>query len=549
MPPVAVLAPIAIPLIAAGLITAFGIAGINFGRFMAGAGALGSALSLSAVWIAVRSTQELNIGSLGFADSVAFRIDAVAFAFGLIIVLPAALILALQPREWQAAAMATLGLAAAMCAVEAGGLVVTALAGGTAAMLATAQLDTEEPSSWRPGWSLLLAAWVLLGLAGVILQVRGGTDAYAAVPVASFTVPVFALLAAAGLLSSGLAPWRMWPAQLLMRPQSRAAGMTVATLFPLGFYLFWRAYEMGDGGYPGAASRVVIASFGAIVALAAAVRAQAAGTQREFLAEAVMGAGGFALLTVSIGTPLGLAAGVITLVTSAALVASLALLPETPGTHALVAIAAAVGLPPGLAFGARVIGIASTFEAADYVGLIGVGGAVAWAVWMVAGARALRLPATGTLRPGTGFARISTGIAAASLLAGPGLAALQSAFAGPAQADVMSNQVGAASSLQSVVTVSTVVPALALFTPLLVLAGVALFFARRQVGAGTPRPALFILPGGSLLARVRAAAAGASVPDEYRSLVSPAALEVAAVAGRPVLWLGALVALGIAVTR
>jgi hypothetical protein len=60
---------------------------------------------------------------------------------------------------------------------------------------------------------------------------------------------------------------------------------------------------------------------------------------------------------------------------------------------------------------------------------------------------------------------------------------------------------------------------------------------------------LFSLPGeaaiGRWLARVRAP----NVPDEYRSIVNPRALEAAAAGGRPLLWLAALVALAFAVNR
>lgn len=549
MPPAAVLAPIVIPLIAAGLITVFGLAGANIGRFAAGLGAAGSVLSLLVLWVAVRSTQELNLGALGLGSSVELRVDAVAFAFGLIVAVPATLLLGLQPRPWQDAAVATLGLAAAMSAVEAGGLVVTALAGGAAAMLAAVQLDTEGLDSPRTGWSLLLATWLLLTLAGVFLEVRGGTDAYAAVPVAGFTGSVFALFAAAALLASGLAPWRMWPSQLFLRPSSRAAGMTVVTLFPLGFYLLVRAYELGDGRYPGTGTQVGLAALGALVALAAAIRAQAAATQREFLGEAVMGFGGFALMTIALGTPLGLSAGLITLATAAALATAIALLPGSSGAPSVVAIAAAVGFPPGLAFGARVLGIESTFEAGDYLGLIGIAGAASWAVWMVGGTRALGLPAAGEKEKAKGFPRIAIAIAALTLIAGPALAAIQAVFSSPAQADVMSNQAGPGGSLQSVVTVSTVPPALTLFVPLLLLAAIAYFVFGAAVVGGSAKAPLFALPGGALMARARAAAEGAAMPDEYRSLLNLRALEAAAVAGRPVLWLGALVALAFAVTR
>src|ERR1700687_5681663 len=401
MPSFVLLAPVLLPLIAAGVITAFGLSGFNLGPLVVGAGAWAAVVALLIIWLPLRATQELNLGPLGYGSNFQLRIDAVAFGFGLMVLLPAALVLTLQPRTWQEATVGLLGVAAAMGAIEAGGVVLTALAGGTAATLAVIQLDAEDVRAPRPRWSMLLAAWLALSWAGVILQVRGGTAAYAAVPSFALTVPVFVLIAFAGLMASGLFPWRSWPVHVWSRPSLRAGGLVVATLYPLGFYLLVRAYEMGDGRYPNAAFDGVLASWGVVVALGAAARAQGAATRREFLGEVIPGLGGFALMTVALGTPLGLGAGLITLAVAAALTACLAVLPDRAGPASLVAIAAAIGLPPGLAFGARIIGIESTFEAGDFFGLIGVAGTVVWVLWMVAGARGIGPPA-GRGRPTRG---------------------------------------------------------------------------------------------------------------------------------------------------
>ena len=93
------------------------------------------------------------------------------------------------------------------------------------------------------------------------------------------------------------------------------------------------------------------------MALAAGARAQAAATRREFLGEVIPGFGGFALSAIAIGTPLSLVAGLVMLSTASALIACLALLPDRTGLASLVAVAAAIGLPPGIAFGSRAIGI------------------------------------------------------------------------------------------------------------------------------------------------------------------------------------------------
>jgi hypothetical protein len=550
MPAVALVAPVLVPLVAAGLILLFGLAGVDIGRAAAGAGAAGSALALLILWIPVRSTLELDLGPLGFGQSLDLRVDAVGFAFGLIVVVPAAVLLALQPRTWQEAVIATLGLAAAVAAVEAGGVLLTALAGGTAAALAAVQLDTEEVNPSRPRWGALLAAWPVLSLAGVILLVRGGTVVYGAVPVASFTGPVFALAALAALLVSGLLPWRTWPAQVWSRPSLRAAGIAVATLYPLGFYLLVRAYEMGNGQYPAPGFQTGLSVLGVLIAAAAAVRAQAAATQREFLSEVVTGFGGFALMTIALGTPLGLAAGLVTLGVAAAMTACIALLPDAVGYPSMVAIAAAAGLPPSVAFGARILGLDSTFEGGEFLGLVGVAGAGTWALWMLGAARALGLSARSDATHGERFPRVATAIASLTFLAGPALPAIQTFIANPAQAEVMPAADGTmGGGLTSVITVSSVMPALTLFVPLLVLGALAYFLAGTATAGGGARPAPLPLPGAALAARLRSAIRSAAVPETYRSLVSLRAVEAAATSGKPVLWLAALVALTFAITR
>ncbi len=129
MPSIALLAPVLLPLVGAGVITAFGLGGLDLGRIAVGAGAWASAVALLVIWLPVRSTQELNLGQLGFGSPFQLRVDAVAFAFGLMVAVPAALLLTLQRRTWQEAAIGALGVGAAMFAIEAGGVVLTALAG------------------------------------------------------------------------------------------------------------------------------------------------------------------------------------------------------------------------------------------------------------------------------------------------------------------------------------------------------------------------------------------------------------------------------------
>jgi hypothetical protein len=245
-----------------------------------------------------------------------------------------------------------------------------------------------------------------------------------------------------------------------------------------------------------------------------------------------------------------LVAGLATLVVAAVLAACLPLLPDRAGTASLVAIAAAAGLPPGLAFGVRVIGLEATFEAGNLLGLLGIAGAATWIVSIIGAARAIGLPA-GRGHPASETApRVAMGLAAATVVAGPALGLVLAILAMPALNDVMPAGSGVpAAGVASVVTVSTVLPALALFTPVLLLAVVA------YIGAGPPlvrvqaRPALFPLPATELFGRVREQLRAATIPDQYRSLVDLRALEAAATRGGPLLWLAALVALAFAVTR
>src|SRR5690348_11421049 len=276
MPSAAVLGPVVLPLLAALVVAVFGLAGMNLGRVAAALGAWGSAAAIVAVWLPVRSSLELLLGQLGYGSAFDLRLDSVSFVFGLMVVVPAALLLTLQPRTWPETAVSLLAVASAIAAVEAGGVVLTALAGGTTATLAVILLDTEDPRASRPSWSLLLAGWLALSWVGVIFQVEGGTAVYSAVPLAAVTGPVFTVLAVSAILVSSLFPWRSWSSQLWARPSLRAAGVTVATLYPLGFYLLVRAFELGNGRYPHPAFNVLLGVLGLAIAAAAAARAQAA---------------------------------------------------------------------------------------------------------------------------------------------------------------------------------------------------------------------------------------------------------------------------------
>src|SRR5437588_11972213 len=100
MPSAAVTAPIVIPLLAAAVIALFGLSGVNLGRSATAAGAWGCVAALAAVWLPVRSSLELLLGQLGYGSQLDLRIDGVSFAFGLMVALPAAVLLSFQARSW-----------------------------------------------------------------------------------------------------------------------------------------------------------------------------------------------------------------------------------------------------------------------------------------------------------------------------------------------------------------------------------------------------------------------------------------------------------------
>jgi hypothetical protein len=131
---------------------------------------------------------------------------------------------------------------------------------------------------------------------------------------------------------------------------------------------------------------------------------------------------------------------------------------------------------------------------------------------------------------------------------------------------------GLGGGLVSVSTLQTDLPALTLFTPLLLLGliayGVTGAFGTQRVPRRTPavaagaeqktaapaksapgRPPVFKIPGLDAPRQWLDAFRRAAVPDQYRSILNPRALEKAAAGGRPVLWLAALIALAFAVNR
>ncbi len=114
MPSIALLAPVAMLLVTSGALALCGSAGWKVDRIVLAMGSFGAILVVIALWAPVRSTLELRLGQLGFGAALDLRLDAVGFAFSLMVLVPAAILLTLQPRPWQEATVAVLGLAASL---------------------------------------------------------------------------------------------------------------------------------------------------------------------------------------------------------------------------------------------------------------------------------------------------------------------------------------------------------------------------------------------------------------------------------------------------
>ena len=549
MPPIALLLPVLLPVAAGGAAVVANRLGSGLCRVLAATGVWAAAAAVLGLWLPLRSTLELSLGTLGYGVTLGLRLDAVAVVFALAIAVPIALLLSLQPRRWQESAVIALGAGAAMLAVEAAAVVLTAVAACTAATLAVIACDIEDNAAPKPQWAIFIAAWLGLAWAGVQLQVLSGTAGYASIPVSALTTPVFVLIAFAAVAGSGLYPWRGWGSSIWMRSSLRTAAIPVAELQPLGLYLLFRVYEMGNGRFPMSILNIAFAAWGVLVALGAASRAQSAATRREYVAEVPTCFAGFAITFACAGSTVGLVAALVLMVSGALLVTAIPLVADRSGPPSLLVAAAGAGMPAGLAFGGLLLGLASMFEAGGALGFAGLAGVAIWLLLAAAAARSVRLPSGAEGEGREGRPRVATLLAGIALAAGPALGVLFSiGFA--AAAEVLP-ATGPAPGPTTVSTVSTVLPAVALLGPFLVMIAVALVIARPSLALTRPEaaPALFQLPAAALVARTRAGARSASIPAQYRSLFNAHALETAVAAGRPVLWLVSVLALCIAVTR
>lgn len=545
LPAAALFAPPSLLVLGAVLTWGLGCARLPSRWLAAGAAWLALA-SLVVAWLVVgRQPYELIPPFPTGPVPLVLRLDPVSFAFGLAVATPISLLLTFQQRSWEEGGAAVLATAFAIVAVEADSLVLTALALGACASLVAMVLCQEYEGSARATWgSILLGAFILLWAAAALEVLSGGTSLYSAVPVNALKVQVFVLILAASALCSGLLPWRTWVSDAWRRPRLEAAGLAVSLLVPLGFLLLLRTYMMGGGSWPSPWLHWLLTALGALVALAAALRAQSVPDRRSQLGEAVPLGGGLALLALSLGTPLGLAAAV-TGILAGSLGAVLGLLLPAGGRVTLLGVPLVVGAPPGLAFGAWLLTVQATLESGAQMALWALAVGAAWFLGYAAAARAATLPG------GTGPGSRPGAIAASALvlLAGAGLGGVEQLVALPVAGEVMKMPVPPITGgFGAVLTASGGFGALELSLPLLVLLLVFAFLTRPL--PLSPEPGRAVAPPVPLPVRAPAWIARLpGLPATLREALEVSRLEAAMAGAHPLIWGAMALVLILAVTR
>jgi len=550
MPAVLLLLPVALLAVGAVLALALEQALPRWCRPFAALVSWAALIALVAIWVPQRTPLDLTVGELGAGLRLAVRLDAVSFGFGLFVLVPAALLLTFSRNP--SPPLALLATAASLFTLEASGLILAAFAWGVTLLTVAALLQAGGEA--KPMTTRLRdqAALLCLLWAGAAIYTRAGTDQYAAIPVSQLQPQIFALVAIASLLASGIVPWKSWPAALWERLRPETAGEATALLFFTGFYFLVRMYQAGGGHYPHPAFNLALATLGTACALAATLRAQAAPSRRAYLGETLPVAGGFALLALALGTPLGVAAAIGTLAVASLLCALLPLVAEEALTGpVLVALLVSVGLPPTAVFGSRLLDVQAALEANEVTGFLALVATAAWVIGIAAAARAVRLgPRRETGASGSALGSLPVAVVLAA--GGAGLGALQSAIAIPAAATVLSFPNSALTGgLNAADTAAGSWPAVALggVLSLAVLAGV---LAARRFGLATfpaSDPAPFFAPRWrSLPDRLGAVADVLEVPAEFR-VTGWKGIDLALTRGSIWLWIVLFAILAIVVTR
>ncbi len=288
-------------------------------------------------------------------------------------------------------------------------------------------------------------------------------------------------------------------------------------------------------------------------------------------------AGGMTLLALSVGTPLGVVAGLICLI-GLALVAGLApLVPEGRGAVPTLGLALMVGVPPALVFGSWLFAIQAAMESGSDVAFLAIAAAIAWLLMLAGAARALRLPEARGEEPSGSIPGVLA-VSMAGVVLGLALTGVIALLAIPAAAEVMTAPGGGGDGAVSPAAILgpgglSIATTSGGWSPVL-LGGSALLLALAAMGAGylvmrqragireslteagtrvvalkRPPPPLFELPAPPADWRATELLGKLRQSQQYGSLFRPAQLELAVARSRPWLWATATVVLALAVTR
>ncbi len=373
-------------------------------RFAPAAIAWAAAAALAAIWAATRGSLELNPLALGAGLQLSMRLDAIAFACSLAVLVAGAGLLTLRPGERWTLLPA---MAAAVLAVNASDLVLTAAAAGVALLFVVEASNGAERVLW-PLW----AAVVMLAWAGVSLQVVGGTAGYGAAPPAALNAGIagLVLLAAIGLVGA-LPAGRGWPP------------VAWIVMPPIGFCLLLRVFTLGSGRLPHPALGAGLALAGLLAWAVAGWRAASAAGWRELLAEGLPATAGVGVLAAGAGVQLGAVAAVFALFATAFLAVLASVATQRRRSDSLAVAAVVAGLPPGLGFVASLLAVQALLESDQPIDVLILPAALAWLLWLFAALRGVSLPPAGGaaprwLAPGLGGVSALIGIAAGPLAAG-----------------------------------------------------------------------------------------------------------------------------------
>jgi len=139
MPAAVLLLPVA--LLAVGAVLAWAARRVvpGSGRFIAALVAWSALVALVAIWSPQRTPLDLTVGELGAGIRLAIRLDAVSFAFGLFVLVPAALLLTFTRSP--SPPLVVLATAASLFTVEASGLILAAFGWGATLLLVAVLLQ------------------------------------------------------------------------------------------------------------------------------------------------------------------------------------------------------------------------------------------------------------------------------------------------------------------------------------------------------------------------------------------------------------------------